>query len=70
MLEVVGHVVAAEGEHDHGVEAELAHLAAGGGHRAWMREADLKILWALVVQKETVLLHAFMNCPEPDWAAF
>jgi hypothetical protein len=30
MLEVVGHVVAAEGEHGHWVEAEFAHLAAGG----------------------------------------
>lgn len=31
MLEVVGHVVAAEGEHGHGVEAEFAYCAAGGG---------------------------------------
>ena len=31
MLEVVGHVVAAEGEHGHWVEAELADCAAGGG---------------------------------------
>jgi hypothetical protein len=45
-------------------------VVGSGGRRAWMREADLKISSALVVRKETVLLHAFMNCPGPDWAAF